>query len=248
MLSVVIPTYMEEKTIGGMLRWIKEKLMLQHETIVADGGSSDKTVERAQGLADTIVTATDMSLSPARQRNQGGRIAKGDYIVFLDCDVTIENPEWFFTHAIKQFENDPELVALTGPQRARPGCESWADRINFGILNQSIRFKNNVLGMGEVSGKFMMVRKSAYDKVGGLRDDLITREDADFFYRLSRIGKTRYYSELMIFHGARRAHAIGWWRLWYIWLFNTLWVFLFDKAYVKEWVPIREYDNTCNID
>ena len=245
MLSVVIPTLQEEKAIGPMLRWVKEKLTLPHEIIVADGNSSDKTVERARGLANTILIATGVAPSPARQRNQGGRAAHGEYIVFLDCDVTIDDPDWFFTHAIQEMEKDPKLVGITGPQRARPGCETWADRVNFGILNQSIRLKNNALGMGEVSGKFMFVRKSAFDKVGGLRDDLITREDADFFWRLSRIGKTRYYSKLMIYHGARRAHAIGWWRLWYIWLFNTMWVSLFDKAYVSEWVPIREYDGTC---
>jgi len=245
MLTFVIPTFQEEQAIGPMLRWIREKVTLPKEIIVADGNSKDKTVERAQGLADTILIATGFAPSPARQRNQGGRTAHGEYIVFLDCDVSIPDPDAFFSFAIKEFEKDPQLVGITGPQRARPGCETWADRINFGILNQSIRLKNNVFHIGEVSGKFMMCRKSAYDAVGGLRDDLITREDADFFWRLSKIGKTRYYGNLMIFHGARRAHRIGWWRLWYIWLVNTLWVTLFDKALVKEWVPIREYDNTC---
>lgn len=244
-LSFVIPTLQEEKTIGPMLRWIKEKVTIPHETIVADGRSSDKTVERAQGLADTIVISKGVAPSPARQRNEGGRLAKGEFIVFLDCDVSIPDPDLFFSDAIKEFEKDPQLLALTGPQRARPGCESWADRVNFGILNQSIRFKNNVLNVGEVSGKFMMVRKSAFEIVGGLRDDLITREDADFFWRISKKGKTRYFQNLMIFHGARRAHRIGWWRLWYVWLFNWMWVSLFDTAYEKEWVPIREYDNTC---
>jgi glycosyltransferase involved in cell wall biosynthesis len=245
MLSFVVPTLQEEKAIGPMLRWIREKVTLPKEIIVADGRSTDKTVERARGLADKILISKGVAPSPARQRNQGGFEASGEYIVFLDCDVTIENPDWFFSHAISEFEKDPKLVAITGPQRARPGCETWADRINFGILNYGIRFKNNVLHIGEVSGKFMLVRKSAFHAVKGLRDDLITREDANFFKRLSHIGKTRYYPELMIFHGARRAHAIGWWRLWYVWLFNTLWVSLFDKAYVNEWVPIREYDNTC---
>ncbi|MEN9561003.1 MAG: hypothetical protein RIQ56_276, partial [Candidatus Parcubacteria bacterium] len=155
MLSIVVPTYQEENAIGPMLRWLREKLTLPHETIVADGRSSDKTVLRAHGLADVLVISKNASPSPARQRNEGGRLAKGDYIVFLDCDVTIPDPDGFFSYAIKQFENDPKLLGLTGPQRARPGCETWADRINFDILNLGMRIKNNLLGMGEVSGKFM---------------------------------------------------------------------------------------------
>jgi GT2 family glycosyltransferase len=64
------------------------------------------------------------------------------------------------------------------------------------------------LHRGETSGKIMIVRRSAFDAVKGFREDLVTREDADFFLRLSRIGRTRYDPPLLIYHGARRAHKL----------------------------------------
>ena len=69
--------------------------------------------------------------------------------------------------------------------------------------------------------------------------DLVTREDGDFFNRLSRVGKTMYDPSLMVYHGARRAHKIGWIRLWSSWLSNWLVVALFDRPQAKDWTPVR---------
>ncbi|HUO50452.1 MAG TPA: glycosyltransferase [Candidatus Paceibacterota bacterium] len=239
-LSIVIPTLQEESAIGDMLYWLRTALKMPHEVIVADGHSTDRTVEIAKRYEVRVLVAPQSEKpSPARQRNEGGRVAEGEYICFLDCSVSFPNPNAFFEHAIARFEREPDLLALTGPQRTIPALEKGFDRINWGILNLAIRIKNNWLGIGEASGKFMMVRKSAFEKVGGLRDDLITREDADFFWRLSHIGKTRFDPTLMIFHTARRAHQIGWFMLWWVWMRNTVWVALFDTAIEKEWTPVR---------
>jgi len=64
--------------------------------------------------------------------------------------------------------------------------------------------------MGEAPGRFQMMRRSAFEKVKGYREDLITREDGDMFARLSKVGRTLYDSKLEVFHSGRRAHAIGW--------------------------------------
>jgi GT2 family glycosyltransferase len=83
------------------------------------------------------------------------------------------------------------------------------------------------------------VRRDAWAAVGGFREDLMTNEDNDFFYRLSRVGRTVYDPSLMVYHGARRAHKIGWTRLWYIWTMNIAWFWLFDKSAADDWTPIR---------
>src|SRR6185436_9024390 len=128
---------------------------------------------------------------------------------------------------------------VCGPQRARPDIETWADRISFGILNLILRFNNNVLKRGEASGKNMVVRRSAFEKVGGFREDIATREDGDFFYRLSCIGRTHFDPTLVIYHGARRAHKVGWAVLWWTWISNTIWFALFNKTLADDWTPVR---------
>ena len=240
LLSIVIPTLQEENAIHDMITRLRIGIQsIPYEIIIADGRSTDKTVDIARSLADKVIISESTHPSPARQRNEGGRAASGEIIAFLDCDVSMPHPESFFVHALWRFRTDPQLVGLTGPQRTLPEFEKWADRINWGILNLMIRTMNNVLHRGEVSGKLMIARKSAFDHVHGLRDDLITREDANFFLRLSYIGKTRFDPELMIYHHARRAHRIGWWKLWGIWTWNTIYVALFDRAWTDAWRPIR---------
>ena len=45
-----------------------------------------------------------------------------------------------------------------------------------------------------------MIRREAFTRLGRLREDLVTIEDADRFSRLSKIGKTMIDPELMVLH------------------------------------------------
>lgn len=240
MLSIIIPTREEEKTIAETISHLQKGLTLDHEVIVSDGKSADRTVEMAQQYADQVVTFNESRRHTAGiGRNHGALVAHGEFLAFMDADTYVHNPDEFFGRALKHFEGDPGLVGVTGPQRALPRLETWADRLSFGYLNAVIRFQNNVLHRGEASGKFMLVRREAFEKVGGFREDLVTREDGDFFYRLSQVGRTLFDPQLIVFHGARRAHQIGWARLWYIWTKETIYFALFDKNILDDWTPIR---------
>ena len=239
MLSIIIPARAEEKIIGETVGRLKRKLTIPNETIVSDGRSKDRTVEIARKYADKVIVFAGEKHNGAMGRNDGAKIARGDFFVFIDADVFIPEPDAFFNRALAQFEKNPKLVGLTSPQRALPKIETWGDRVSFGILNFMLRVQNNLLHRGEASGKFIMVRREAFEKIKGFREDLVTREDGDFFLRLSKIGRTYFDTSLMIFHGARRAHKVGWLKLWYIWTLNTVYVMLFDKSLADEWTPVR---------
>lgn len=239
MLSIIIPTREEEGVIAKTIAQFKDHLQIPHEIIVSDARSTDRTVAVARETAHVVVVFDGNKHTAGIGRNDGAKVARGTYLAFVDADTHIPNTEDFFARALTHFESNPDVVGVTGPQRAHGAIETWADRLSFGVLNASLRFQNNVLHRGEASGKCMLVTKAAFDKVGGFREDLTTREDGDFFYRLSRIGRTVFDPSLMIFHGARRAHRLGWGRLWYIWIMNTISVALFNKAVADDWTPIR---------
>lgn len=239
MISIIIPTYNEEKAIGKTLSDLKAKLTLSHEIIVTDDKSTDLTVEIARRYADLVLVPDKKHVSIAANRNDGAKRARGDIFVFMDSDSTIADPDGFFARALANFENDSNLAALTGKLGVWKELETVADRIVYAIFNLVHRVKNNWLRMGESSGKFQMIRRSAFEKVGGYREDLITREDADMFQRLSRIGRTYYDSSLEILHTGRRAHKIGWLKLLYIWMVETFWVAVFGKSRVSEWTAVR---------
>ncbi len=240
MISIIIPTLNEEKVIGKSLQALKSHMTIFHEIIVSDGGSTDKTVEIAGQWADRVVIYS----GTGRQtigcgRNDGAAAAGGEFLVFMDADSRIDDPDSFFAEALKRFEEKPEVLALTARVRVYPEDETLMDRIFFDILSFNVRVLNNVLRRGESAGEFQMIRKESFDKLGGFRTDLVTREDADMFLRLSQVDRTMLDPKLLVYHSGRRAHKIGWPKLLWDWTVNTIWVALFDKALAKEWRVIR---------
>ena len=85
----------------------------------------------------------------------------------------------------------------------------------------------------------MIVRKSGFDQAGGFPEHLVFGEDHHFFQRLAKIGKTRYDSDLVYYHYARRLHKLGIVRFLWLWFVNEASVRLFNEAKAKEWTPVR---------
>jgi glycosyltransferase involved in cell wall biosynthesis len=240
MISIIIPTLNEEKIIESTLQTLAATLTLPHELIVSDGGSADRTAELArQNGAAVVVFSGPGRQTIAQGRNDGATVARGEFLVFLDADCVILEPDRFFTRALAHFHDNPKLVGLTARLRVFPRDETFGDKMVFGIANLGLRFANNVLRRGHSFGEFQMIRQEAFARLGGYRSDLVTIEDADMFRRLSRIGRTMIDPKLEVQHSGRRGHQVGWVRLIAMWLIDSVYVGVCDRAFTKEWKPIR---------
>jgi glycosyltransferase involved in cell wall biosynthesis len=238
MLSIIIPTYNEESVIESTLRAIRSGLTkFPYELIVADDESTDRTVEIATPIADRVLQGTKVTI--AAGRNRGAAAATGEYLVFIDADVVIPEPDRFFEQALACFECDPRLVGLTVNLRVHPNLATRADRIIFGAVNLVHRFDNNILRRGSASGEFQMVKTDVFRKLGGYNERLTVTEDNEFFSRLSRVGRTRFEPTLTVLHTGRRAHRIGWPKLLCEWARNALSAAFLKRSANKEWKPIR---------
>ena len=140
---------------------------------------------------------------------------------------------------MKHFESSPDLIGLTSIIRVTPETETLGDKVVYAFFNFVRLFKNNVSHVGEASGEFQMVRAPAFKRINGYREDLVTREDADLFWRLSRIGTTYCDKSLIVYQTGRRGHAIGWVKLVSIWVLDSFWVMFFNKSLSKDWKAIR---------
>ncbi|OGG57909.1 hypothetical protein A2853_03185 [Candidatus Kaiserbacteria bacterium RIFCSPHIGHO2_01_FULL_55_17] len=238
MISIIIPARDEEKLIVGAISQFKA-LMMPHEIIVSDDGSKDKTVEIARSLADKVVTFDGDKHAIGRARNAGVEASRGDVLVFIDSDSTIPDPQAFFSHALARFEKEEKLLGLACPQLVHPGIETWSDRFVFGLDNFFNWVFNNVLRHGAGSGKCIIVRRSAFERVHGFREDLIFREDCDLLKRISKFGRTHFDTRLTVYHSGRRLHRLGIFRFYYTWILNGLYVVFADRARDKEWTPVR---------
>ncbi|MDE2311682.1 MAG: glycosyltransferase [Patescibacteria group bacterium] len=241
MISFIIPTLKEEKVIEKILRNLREIKTLEYEIIVSDGGSTDRTLAIARGLADKVVENTSGQRQTIGQgRNEGAKAARGEILVFLDADVHVPEPDKFFTRALWWFQRDPKLLGLSGWVRVFPEIETWADILGYLILSDwSFYVLNNWLHVGSTCGELQIVKKDAFMKLGGYREHLAAAEDKDLFYRLSKLGHTRTDPKLLVYHTGRRPRAIGWPRLLWEWSRDSLHLTFRDRSHSKEWKVIR---------
>ena len=101
LVSVVIPTYNSEKTIGRALASVFAQTYTPVEIIIADDCSTDNTVTAIENLQNSTIQIVRMESNggPAKARNAGIDAAKGEYIAFLDSD-----DEWLPEKLAKQVE------------------------------------------------------------------------------------------------------------------------------------------------
>ncbi|MCL5667050.1 MAG: glycosyltransferase [Patescibacteria group bacterium] len=241
MISFVIPTLNEEKVLAKLLQNLREIKTIQYEIIVSDGNSMDKTLEIAWSLADKVVVYREARRQTIGQaRNLGAAQAQGDFLVFLDADVHIANPDDFFSRALNHFAQDPQLAGLGGWLKVFPEMETLGDRIGYGIFsNWSFYLHNNVFKVGGNCGEFGMIKSEIFHKLNGYNETLAADEDFELFRRLAKIGRVKTDPRLLVFHTGRRPHQIGWAKLLWTWTLDYLYAVFLHRSASKEWTVIR---------
>ena len=96
LVSIVIPFYNCEKYISETLQSIGNQTYANIEIIVVNDGSQSSSTDYLKELLSDkkhiqYIYQENKGLSAAR--NAGGKVAKGEYLVFLDADDLI-HPEY----------------------------------------------------------------------------------------------------------------------------------------------------------
>lgn len=198
-LSIVIPTLNEEKCLSRLLESIKKQDFRDYEIIVADAGSKDKTLEIAKNFGCKITKGG----LPAKGRNEGAKIAKGDLILFLDADtMLVENSLKDFLREFKERELD---IATCGLQ---PFGESWFLRFLYDFFhNFPVLFLGKIFRYGTA---FFLVKRELHEKIGGFNEDIKLLEDTVYVRKASKFGKFGMLKSAKIYFSQRRFEKRGW--------------------------------------
>ncbi len=230
-ISVIIPAFNEEKYIGHVFKGLKSQTFRNFEIIVVDGNSTDRTREIARKYGRVVI---DKRPKIGAARNTGARLAKGDIILFTNAD-TRASPGLLMAYS--RLFKDRSVVAASGPLTP---LERTTTFIRFGYWFASVvlaKFSFSI-GMPAISGSNLAVRRSAFKKVGGFDESLVTYEDLDLTARLRRIGNIKYVDTAQVATSARR--IVKWGVARYI-LFNAgnvLRYNLFHKS-KEQYEPVR---------
>lgn len=183
LVSVVIPTLMEEEYLPKLLETIRNQTYQPIEVIVADSSpppSSDKTMEICQAYEARYVYVPKLNLPHAR--NSGAMEARGEILVFVDADC-------LFTPTYIQ----DVVAALDEGCVLAHGADPLAEGIFLSAASVILRswLKPKVY----TTGRGIAIWKSAFNDIGGYDESLDPtlgfREDLD----LGRRVRLRYGSK-----------------------------------------------------
>ncbi len=230
-ISVIVPAINEERYITKVLDALDMQSFKDFETIVVDGGSSDRTAEIAAKHARVVVQKKrGMSLA----RNTGASVAIGRVLLFLDADTV---PSRDLLRAYENTFADSSVVAATGPLEP---LEKTSRFVRFAYALEAVYLTrlSFMLGRPAISACNFAVRKDAFDRVHGFDEKLLTYEGHDLSGRLRAHGRFVYVGGARVKTSVRRVAKWGVRRYVAYRVKNTLRIHLTGKPY-SEYDTVR---------
>lgn len=198
-LSIIIPTYNEEEYLPILLESIKEQDFDDYEVIVADANSTDRTREIAEEYGCVVV---DGGL-PAVGRNNGARVAKGEYLIFLDSDLKLT--EDYLRDVLYEFQMERLGIAIT---QMKPMSDKVEDKIFHEFANYFMISVEKIKPHG--AGCYgIIAKKKLHDECGGFDESLTFGEDTDYIERLAKKERFRVLRNAKIYVSTRRLEEEG---------------------------------------
>jgi rSAM/selenodomain-associated transferase 2 len=213
LISVVIPTLNESGCLGETLGCLLEAAMEPVEVIVADGGSSDRTVEIA---AEFGVIVVNCGAGRSAQMNAGAAVATGDILLFLHGDTRVPKGFDRMMIGLLQMPDPPKSPLVRGTKRKKGGekrvvvgafnlqidGEAWPLRfVEWGVRVRSTFFQ---LPYGDQA---IFLKASTFHEFGGF-PELPIMEDFVLVRSLAKCGKIAIVPESVI-TSARRWERQG---------------------------------------
>ena len=109
-LTIIIPCYNEEKTIGIIIDKVKKTNLQQikKEIIVVDDGSKDNSLEILRSITDIYLIENRNNLGKGGAIQKGLLKSTGDYIIIQDADLEYDPDDYI--KLLNKAINDGELV------------------------------------------------------------------------------------------------------------------------------------------
>lgn len=178
-ISFVIPAHNEERELPATLAAIgavARELGLDHEVIVADDASTDRTAEVGRAAGATVVSHERRQI--AATRNLGARASGGDLLIFVDADTRVS------TGAVRQAIAAVTNGAVGGgaPMRFDGRIPLYA-RVLLPAFNALFRFQKRT------GGAFLFCTRTALERAGGWDETVFVAEELFLAAKLQEQGR-----------------------------------------------------------
>ena len=186
-ITAIVPSYNRGHLLGRAVASIWAQTLAPSELIIVDDGSTDDTAEIVAELEGNNRYVRQDNAGGAAARNRGVSEATTEWVAFLDSDdvwlphhleliaaaieATDGAADLYFTDVLRTEEEGGDRTFTSagldfdGPHLLKTDAVSWAAGPYQPAMLQGL-----------------VVRKSAFEELGGLCTDLSSRHDTHFFY------------------------------------------------------------------
>jgi hypothetical protein len=215
-VSIVIPTYNRERTVGAAVQSALDQTYRDFEIIVVDDGSNDGTAEILRRFDGQIRVIRQPNAGASAARNRGIAAGYGDVVAFLDSDDTWSPGKLARQMALLD-QLGPEVVcclcnvSFTQPVFGRLSSFALADlapRLEEGVWCNPLP----VLATRFVLfNQALAVRKSALLEVGLFNPKLRVLEDYELSLRLATLGPWAFVAAPLVQYGPPQGNSLSRW-------------------------------------
>ena len=183
LFTVVIPSYNEERYIYNTLWYLsRQNLKTKIRVIICDASSTDKTLEhisKADNDFENLEIEIRTGGSVAYGRNKGAELVNTPFILFLDADSVLLNPDTISETLQNAFEYD---IIGCRQKSTVDGLQSW-------LTWRVFEFIRNVMPETFCTGCYFFISKQKFIQLGGFDETLQNSED---FWLSKQIPKSRF--------------------------------------------------------
>ena len=196
-VSVVIPAYNCERYIKETIESALSQTYKDIELIVVDDGSTDGTGEIVKSFSSKLkYVPQNKNTGPSAARNEGIKMATGEYVAFLDHDdVWMPNK---IERQIRLFEDNGE-TALTYSNYLYVGQSGK----EMGTLFDTVRphrgfiFEHLILD-NFVPTSSVVFKKKVLDEIGGFKERFLIAHDFELYLRIAERYKADFISTPLV--------------------------------------------------
>lgn len=209
LVSIIIVNYNGKLYLEKCLESIKKVNYDNLEIIVVDNNSTDGTIEfLVQNYPSIITLKLDKNYGFAKPNNIAAKIAKGDFILFLNNDTEV-TPN-FLSELVQVLAQNPEIgicqSLLLKPNGKMDSSGDFIDTI--GIVYNSKEPIDKMREISSARGASMIIRKKLFFDLSGFDEKFfVSFEDVDLGWRTWIMGyKVVINPKSIVYHHGGKTH------------------------------------------
>ena len=181
-ISIITVSLNQDEYIEENILSVIDQKYKNTEHLVIDGGSTDNTLSILEEYQDSIIATSEPDNGQSDALNKGFRKATGEIIGWINSDDKLSKGA--LDTVAEYFSHNPDSIALVGNLAL---IDQHGKQIK--IVNSTDYTKDYLVNIAKgITQQSIFFKRSVFEKIGFINEDLNYVMDRDFFIRVASLG------------------------------------------------------------